>query len=54
MDLQPHRPEVQEYLFKDDGRIPNNPTLPLLVYLQALATTGDLPSICEKLFWNNE
>ncbi len=53
MDLQPHRPEVQKHLFKDDSRIPNNPTLPLLVYLQALATTGDLPSICEELFRNN-
>ena len=53
MDLQPHKPHVQEYLFQDDGRIPNNPTLPLLVYSEALATTGELPSICEELFRNN-
>ena len=28
--------EVREHLFEDDGRIPNNPMLPLLVYSQAL------------------
>ncbi len=28
--------EVRVYSFEDDGRIPNNPTLPLLVYPQAL------------------
>jgi uncharacterized protein YjlB len=27
--LQPHEPEVQNYRFEDDGRIPNNPELPL-------------------------
>ncbi len=57
MDLQPHKPQVQMYLFRDDGRVPNNPTLPLLVYSQALAKTGYLtgylPSICEELFRNN-
>jgi uncharacterized protein YjlB len=53
MGLQQHRPEVQKYLFKDDGRIPNNPTLPLLLYSKALPTRGDLPSICEELFRNN-
>ena len=53
MSLQQHRPEVQKHLFKDDGRIPNNPTLPLLVYSEALAKTGDLPSICEELLRNN-
>jgi uncharacterized protein YjlB len=53
MDLQPHKPQVHQHLFQDDGRIPNNPTLPLLVYSQALATTGDLPSTCEELFRNN-
>ncbi len=35
--------DVREYRFEDDGRIPNNPTLPLLVYPQALAE-GDLTS----------
>ena len=36
MDEQMQETEVREYLFEDDGRIPNNPTLPLLVYSQAL------------------
>ena len=53
MGLQQHRPEVQKYLFKDDGRIPNNPTLPLLIYSEVLPTRRDLPSICEELFRNN-
>lgn len=53
MDQEPPRPEVHTHLFEDDGRIPNNPGLPLLVYSRALATTGDLPSICEELFRQN-
>jgi uncharacterized protein YjlB len=32
-------PEVREHRFEDDGSIPNNPTLPLLVYPQVLAET---------------
>jgi len=36
--------EVREHLFQDDGRIPNDPTLPLLVYLQALDGTELDPS----------
>ena len=35
MDERRQETEVREYTF-DDGRIPNNPTLPLLVYSQAL------------------
>lgn len=53
MGLQPHKPHVREHLFQDDGRIPNNPTLPLLIYPEVLATTGDPPSICEELFRKN-
>src|SRR5215210_4643668 len=45
--------EVQEYLFKDDGRIPNNPTLPLLVYLQVLAKPDLDPSRCKELLAEN-
>ncbi len=45
--------EVQEYLFEDDGRIPNNPELPLLVYPGVLSVSGDLPSECEALFQKN-
>ena len=35
--------EVREYFFEDDGRIPNNPTLPLLVYPQALEIPSRTP-----------
>ena len=45
--------DVREYRFEDDGRIPNNPTLPLLVYPQALAE-GDLtPSRAKELLAEN-
>jgi uncharacterized protein YjlB len=40
------KPDVTTYLFDDDGSIPNNPTLPLMVYTQALEPSGDL----EKTF----
>ena len=35
MSQQPRATEVQTYLFKDDGGIPNNPELPLLGYLRS-------------------
>ena len=38
MDIQEvvNPPNVLAYLFADDGTIPNNPTLPLLIYKEAL------------------
>ena len=45
--------DVREYRFEDDGRIPNNPTLPLLVYPQALAEQGRNPSRCKELLAGN-
>ena len=30
------QPDLLKFFFSDDGSIPNNPTLPLLVYQQAL------------------
>ena len=45
--------EVREYLFEDDGRIPNNPTLPLLVYSQALTKSDLDPSSCKELLAKN-
>jgi uncharacterized protein YjlB len=53
MDLQPRNVEVQAHLFEDDGRIPNNPTLPLLIYPQVLPASAGLPSGCEALFHDN-
>lgn len=40
-------PEVYTHLLEDDGRTPNNPELPLLVYSRALPASNDLPSECE-------
>lgn len=45
--------EVQEHSFEDDGRIPNNPGLPLLIYPQALAGGEREPSACKKLLAQN-
>lgn len=43
MDNPQREAEVREYLFEDDGRIPNNPNLPLLIY------PGYSPSPSENL-----
>lgn len=45
--------EVTGYGFDDDGSIPNNPTLPLLVYPQALAGSDLNPSRCKELLSAN-
>ncbi len=45
--------EVREYRFEYDGRIPNNPELPLLVYGQALPEPEREPSRCRELLARN-
>ena len=45
--------EVQEHFFEDDGRIPNNPELPLLVYPGALGDLDLSPSRCKELLAKN-
>lgn len=45
--------EVKPYSFGDDGRIPNNPELPLLVYAQALPDEARDPSSCKELLARN-
>lgn len=45
--------EVKPYSFEDDGRIPNNPELPLLVYAQALPDEARDPSSCKELLAGN-
>ncbi len=45
--------DVREYRFEDDGRIPNNPALPLLVYPQALAEGERDPSRVKELLAGN-
>jgi len=44
---------VEEHLFADDGRVPNNPSLPLVVYRAALATGPHSAAACEALFAEN-
>ncbi|MEJ7840252.1 MAG: cupin domain-containing protein [Rubrobacter sp.] len=45
--------DVREYRFEDDGRIPNNPDLPLLVYPQVLTEDAREPSRCRVLLSKN-
>lgn len=44
------RIEPLAFNFADDGSIPNNPKLPLLIYQRALAPEGDLAAAFERLF----
>ncbi|MBM3837783.1 MAG: hypothetical protein FJ398_07420 [Verrucomicrobia bacterium] len=47
-------PRVAHYLLPDDGAIPNNPKLPLLVYPGAVELSGGDPAtIFERLFASN-
>ena len=41
---------VETYRFADDGVVPNNPGLPLIVYRGALAKGGDRAGACERMF----
>jgi uncharacterized protein YjlB len=50
-----HPVQPQRHLFEDDGTIPNNPRLPLLVYPGALNLAGDDPAaVCEAVFAANQ
>src|SRR5918993_3475826 len=53
MDERVQEIEVREYLFEDDGRIPNNPTLPLLLYSQVLDSSEQDSSRCKELLAGN-
>ncbi len=46
-------PIIEEHLFADDGRVPNNPRLPLIVYRGALATGPGAAAACEARFAGN-
>lgn len=45
--------DCKTYLFEDDGSIPNNPELPLLVYPDALEGSQLKPANCKQLLENN-
>ena len=53
MDEREQETEVRENLFEDDGHIPNNPMLPLLVYPQALDSSEQNSSRCKELLAEN-
>src|SRR5437868_5578089 len=44
---------IEEHFFADDGRVPNNPSLPLIVYRSALETGPRCVADCETLFADN-
>lgn len=55
---EPHPEQIDAYPFRDDGKIPNNDRLPLLIYRDVLALRGKDPAAdCEALFarhkWGN-
>ena len=47
------RSQVETHMFEDDGRIPNNPELPLLLYPGALSGTDDLESAFRAMLEEN-
>ncbi len=46
-------PTIEEHFFADDGHVPNNPRLPLVVYHGVLATGRDAAETCAALFLGN-
>jgi uncharacterized protein YjlB len=44
---------IEEHFFADDGRVPNNPSLPLMVYRGAVETGTRAAAACEALFAEN-
>ena len=49
----PRVPTVETYRFADDGVVPNNPALPLVVYRGVLAEGADRAGACERMFARN-
>ena len=45
--------ETQTYFFPDDGRIPNHPDFPLVVYQNALKDTGLAERIVIRHGWSS-
>jgi len=53
MPIPPDALTIEEHLFADDRRVPNNPSLPLIVYRSALQTGSRCVADCAKLFADN-
>jgi len=43
-------PSVETHFFADDGTVPNNAVLPLVLYRGVLGAGDDLATSCEKMF----
>jgi len=50
MSDSPRAPTIETYRLADDGVVPNNAALPLVVYRGALADSGDRAVSCERMF----
>ena len=46
----PETTSPQLYRFADDGKTPNNPRLPLILYRDVLPEDGDRAAACEQMF----
>lgn len=55
MEKRIHRCEPETFLFQDDGRTPNNPAFPVLLYRDAVAFPQELDpaEMLEKIFAGN-
>ena len=53
MPRKPENADARELLFEDDGSIPNNSTLPLLIYSQVLEEGEQDASHCKDLLAGN-
>lgn len=50
MKEQQPAPSVETYRFQDDGIVPNNAALPLVVYRGAIPEGDDRATLCERMF----
>jgi uncharacterized protein YjlB len=50
MQTTPRALTIEEELFVDDGSVPNNPWLPLIVYRGVLQTGAGAAAACRALF----
>jgi uncharacterized protein YjlB len=53
MSKVPDSVTIEEHFFPDDGRVPNNPSLPLIVYRSAVDAGARAAAACETLFAQN-
>src|SRR6516162_11093577 len=49
-----HDPTIEEYHFSDDGQVPNNPSLPTVIYRAVLEIGPGAAAACEALFASND